>query len=290
MDHLRRGNGRLDHGGARLARTQVRCHGTRQRTAVVRGWWDCARIDRRRVSVRWFSGTILTGLCGAALMGGAVFAALDGEAHFAANPERVEASRGALGGRADSAQERPPAAGRRNQHRPPGHPRDRDDQGRRPRSAAGAAVRRDRQQPGAVDDRTVRQNPALQSAADARQHAARTKHPPPRRASTRRPTRRSPSSRAISRSSLPRLKLAALVPMDEVLGKVRDAANCTGSVPPKFAAGEHRSRQARLRRRMRLRPLCRLRGADRARKHHAAAEDREPGDRRQQLERAQHRR
>jgi murein DD-endopeptidase MepM/ murein hydrolase activator NlpD len=56
-------------------------------------------IDRRRVSVQWFSGTILTGLCGAALMGGAVFTSLDGEAHFAALPERVEgALRGALGG------------------------------------------------------------------------------------------------------------------------------------------------------------------------------------------------
>jgi len=31
-------------------------------------------LDRRRLSVQWFSGTILTGLCGAALMGGAVFA------------------------------------------------------------------------------------------------------------------------------------------------------------------------------------------------------------------------
>ena len=30
-------------------------------------------VDRRRVSVQWFAGTILTGLCGAALMGGAVF-------------------------------------------------------------------------------------------------------------------------------------------------------------------------------------------------------------------------
>src|SRR5579862_3801197 len=30
-------------------------------------------LDRRRLSVQWFSGTILTGLCGAALMGGAVF-------------------------------------------------------------------------------------------------------------------------------------------------------------------------------------------------------------------------
>jgi murein DD-endopeptidase MepM/ murein hydrolase activator NlpD len=56
-------------------------------------------IDRRRVSVQWFSGTILTGLCGAALIGGAVFGSLDGEMTFARVPERVEnALRGALGG------------------------------------------------------------------------------------------------------------------------------------------------------------------------------------------------
>jgi murein DD-endopeptidase MepM/ murein hydrolase activator NlpD len=55
--------------------------------------------DRRRFSVQWFSGTILTGLCGAALMGGAVFASLDGETNFAAAPERVETVlRGALAG------------------------------------------------------------------------------------------------------------------------------------------------------------------------------------------------
>jgi murein DD-endopeptidase MepM/ murein hydrolase activator NlpD len=54
-------------------------------------------VDRRRLSVQWFSGTILTGLCGAALMGGAVFASLDGQTTFAAAPERVEtALRGAL--------------------------------------------------------------------------------------------------------------------------------------------------------------------------------------------------
>jgi murein DD-endopeptidase MepM/ murein hydrolase activator NlpD len=54
-------------------------------------------IDRRRFSVQWFSGAILTGLCGAALMGGAVFASLDGETNFASAPERVEtALRGAL--------------------------------------------------------------------------------------------------------------------------------------------------------------------------------------------------
>ena len=59
-------------------------------------------VDRRRVSVQWFAGTILTALSGAALMGGAVFTSLDGEANFASLPERVEvALRGALGGGAD---------------------------------------------------------------------------------------------------------------------------------------------------------------------------------------------
>jgi murein DD-endopeptidase MepM/ murein hydrolase activator NlpD len=58
-------------------------------------------VDRRRISAQWFSGTILTGLCGAALMGGAVFTSLDGEAHFAAMPERADnALRGAIADRA----------------------------------------------------------------------------------------------------------------------------------------------------------------------------------------------
>jgi murein DD-endopeptidase MepM/ murein hydrolase activator NlpD len=59
---------------------------------------EAAVIDRRRISVQWFSGTILTGLCGAALIGGAVFASLDGEMTFARVPERVESAlRGAFG-------------------------------------------------------------------------------------------------------------------------------------------------------------------------------------------------
>ncbi len=59
---------------------------------------DGGLVDRRRVSVQWLSGTILTGLCGAALMGGAVFTSL-GETTFASLPERVElALRGALSG------------------------------------------------------------------------------------------------------------------------------------------------------------------------------------------------
>jgi murein DD-endopeptidase MepM/ murein hydrolase activator NlpD len=54
-------------------------------------------VDRRRISVQWFAGTILTGLCGAALMSGAVFTSLDGETNFASLPERVEtALRGAF--------------------------------------------------------------------------------------------------------------------------------------------------------------------------------------------------
>ena len=79
---------------------------------------EAAVIDRRRVSVQWFSGTILTGLCGAALIGGAVFASLDGEMTFAKVPERVEgALRGAFGANDKTrqpAQERSPAAARRD--------------------------------------------------------------------------------------------------------------------------------------------------------------------------------
>jgi murein DD-endopeptidase MepM/ murein hydrolase activator NlpD len=80
-------------------------------------------IDRRRISVQWFSGTILTGLCGAALMGGAVFAALDGQTNFATVPERVEvALRGAVGSLADHIasirkSNRLPPAGESNTHR-----------------------------------------------------------------------------------------------------------------------------------------------------------------------------
>src|SRR5436309_1827742 len=80
-------------------------------------------VDRRRVSVQWFSGTILTGLCGAALMGGAVFAALDGETNFATVPEQVGiALRGAVGSLADHLAavrkaNRLPPAGETNTHR-----------------------------------------------------------------------------------------------------------------------------------------------------------------------------
>ncbi|WP_245454240.1 M23 family metallopeptidase [Aquabacter cavernae] len=55
------------------------------------------KIDRRRISVRWLAATLLTGLWGSFLMGGAVYAALDGDHRFASMPETVRnALRGAL--------------------------------------------------------------------------------------------------------------------------------------------------------------------------------------------------
>jgi murein DD-endopeptidase MepM/ murein hydrolase activator NlpD len=46
-------------------------------------------INRRRVSIRWLVATVLVALSGAGLMGGAVYAALDGEYRFAIAPEIV---------------------------------------------------------------------------------------------------------------------------------------------------------------------------------------------------------
>lgn len=48
--------------------------------------------DRRRVNLRWLVGAVLTGFSGAALMGGAVFAALDGEYSMARLPAVLAAS------------------------------------------------------------------------------------------------------------------------------------------------------------------------------------------------------
>lgn len=44
-------------------------------------------VDPRRISIRWLAATVLTALSGASLMGGAVYAALDGEYRFASVPE-----------------------------------------------------------------------------------------------------------------------------------------------------------------------------------------------------------
>lgn len=46
-------------------------------------------IDRRAVSVRWLAATVITAVAGGGLMGGAVYAALDGDYRTAATPEVV---------------------------------------------------------------------------------------------------------------------------------------------------------------------------------------------------------
>lgn len=46
--------------------------------------------DHRRISIRWLAATVLTALSGASLMGGAVYAALDGEYRFASPPEMAK--------------------------------------------------------------------------------------------------------------------------------------------------------------------------------------------------------
>lgn len=46
-------------------------------------------IDRRAVSVRWLAATVITAVAGAGLMGGAVYAALDGDYRTAAAPDVV---------------------------------------------------------------------------------------------------------------------------------------------------------------------------------------------------------
>jgi murein DD-endopeptidase MepM/ murein hydrolase activator NlpD len=49
--------------------------------------------DRRRVSIRWLSGTILAGLSGALLIGAAAYTALDQQTRFAEAPTRAQVAR-----------------------------------------------------------------------------------------------------------------------------------------------------------------------------------------------------
>ena len=191
-------------------------------------------FDRSRVSVRWLSGTILTGLCGAALMGGAVFAALDGEAHFAANPERVEpALRSSNGNRATA---------RKSDRLPPVTDI----------NAARQVIRTttmtkvgEREVPRVKPFTRVSSNLALSTT----ELSANIPRFNPQRAllnldndtvaAEERPDA-APDAEVsfVTRdlaSVIPRMRVAALVPLEDVIAKVRDAANWTDSKPPKFA-------------------------------------------------------
>jgi murein DD-endopeptidase MepM/ murein hydrolase activator NlpD len=59
-------------------------------------------IDRRRVSIRWLAATVLAAVSGACLMGGAVWAALDGEYRFAQLPEFARIALRQIGDRASN--------------------------------------------------------------------------------------------------------------------------------------------------------------------------------------------
>jgi murein DD-endopeptidase MepM/ murein hydrolase activator NlpD len=187
-------------------------------------------IDRRRVSVQWFSGTILTGLCGAALMGGAVFASLDGQSNFATVPERVQP---ALRGSSD----RPAAARKADRLPPPSE------------SVAQRRVIRDTQTSRVGNREIVRVrafvrvasnlalstseltanippfNPLRMQAADIAQGATAPDDTPEVDAEVSFVT-------ADLATVLPRAKIAAVLSIDDVLGRVREAANWTGSTPP----------------------------------------------------------
>ncbi len=82
-------------------------------------------------------------------------------------------------------------------------------------------------------------------------------------------------------SVLPRVKIAAVAPLEDVIARVRDAAEWSGSVqssdhrkPHAHAAGRRTTPELRAGRH-RGRPLRGVRGAYRAGKHHDAAEERQ---------------
>ncbi|HEX8167822.1 MAG TPA: M23 family metallopeptidase [Beijerinckiaceae bacterium] len=56
------------------------------------GFGGSSEVDRRGVNLRWLGASVLTALTGAALIGGAIYVALQGETTFAELPERVTAA------------------------------------------------------------------------------------------------------------------------------------------------------------------------------------------------------
>jgi murein DD-endopeptidase MepM/ murein hydrolase activator NlpD len=192
-------------------------------------------IDRRRVSVQWFSGTILTGLCGAALMGGAVFIALDGEANFAALPERFESVlRGTLTGERTAAvmrkSDKLPPTGEANAARQvmriPSYVRvgDREMVRVRPyvRVASNLSLTLSE-----LSSNVPKFNPARLMMDNGRGNAVATDEAPG--ASAEPDAEVSFVTRDLT-SVLPKVKVAATVPLEDVIAKVRDAAEWTGSV------------------------------------------------------------
>lgn len=64
------------------------------------GGISAPRVDRRAVSPRWFSGAVLTGVSGVALIGSAIYVSLESDASVLRTPEMVNASYRPSGGEA----------------------------------------------------------------------------------------------------------------------------------------------------------------------------------------------
>jgi len=187
-------------------------------------------VDRRRVSVQWFSGTILTGLCGAALMGGAVYASLDGETRFAATAERFEvALRGVLGERsATRKSDRLPPVGEANAARQiikvstVNRVGDREVVRVRPFVRVSSNLSLSTSElsaniPPFNPQRMLAENSATGSNDDA--------------VSAEPDAEVSFVTRDLA-ALLPRVRIATIVPIEDVISRVRDAANWTGSTQP----------------------------------------------------------
>jgi murein DD-endopeptidase MepM/ murein hydrolase activator NlpD len=197
-------------------------------------------VDRRRISAQWFSGIILTGLCGAALMGGAVFTSLDGEAHFAALPERAEnALRGAIG-----SGERSVAGPRKSDRLPPVG-----------ESTARRMVIRDSITSRLGNREVVRVRPFVSVSANLSLSASELSagippfNPQKLLADTTADgggTYANPAANAepdaevsfVQRelaALMPRMKVASMLPVEEVVTRVREAANWSGRGGPSYA-------------------------------------------------------
>jgi murein DD-endopeptidase MepM/ murein hydrolase activator NlpD len=195
-------------------------------------------VDRRRVSVQWFSGTILAGLCGAALMGGAVFAALDGESNFATVPERVEA---ALRNAATGISERVTNSARKNDRLPP--PGEAD--------AARQVIRVSTTSRGSGNREIVRVRPFIRIAGNLSLTVSELSASIPPFNAQKMLTQSVGAAGSAEEAAgaepdaevsfithdliavLPRAKIAAVVSLDEILARVREAVNWDGSTTQK---------------------------------------------------------
>jgi murein DD-endopeptidase MepM/ murein hydrolase activator NlpD len=195
-------------------------------------------VDRRRVSVQWFSGTILAGLCGAGLMGGAVFAALDGESNFATVPERVEA---ALRSAATGISERVTNSARKNDRLPPPGEA----------NAARQVIRVSTTSRGSGNREIVRVRPFIRIAGNLSLTVSELSASIPPFNAQKMLTQSVGAAGSAEEAAgaepdaevsfithdliavLPRAKIAAVVSLDEILARVREAANWDGSTTQK---------------------------------------------------------